>query len=785
MNSEFSSILSGQLDLQAQLGKVKPSSASRKVAEIVDSNTNIKKGAGTPIKSKTDYQEVIKVRESNIELKRLNNSINQLGESRSEVSSVSNNFDQAKEDLMTLKNILEDAKNGNLGPQTSSKQEEFNKLVNNLDDIAKNAKIGDKKVFDGNFNVTIPTGDDGGVSLDLTYNPDVVYDLQATAQYEQKGSRNAYDHFGEEVTSNSNYLVVGARDAKTFGMGEHRQHTNIVNQIDGMNYEEKQLALDDGTIQIFNKNTNESFRLTIGQVASKAGLDKDDWVNSQFGDSISIEGDKLIVSASRIHGKDSYDYNDSDTTGGAFIIDINEVYNRHGSVNARVDSDGVKFLDTTHVSDESFFGKDVELKDGKAYVSTFNGTGSTVSIYNASTGRLEDTIEAPEDSISFGYELEVTDDKLLVSGYIDDGTNNGTEVGAVYVYDKNDLSADPKVLRSPLEAQGYQFGNSLASFDNIVAIGEHKAGQGRNVTSSGAVHLYNTDTEEFTQSLVPTSTTLDAGDEFGSKISINDKFIAVSAAGDDDKGQDSGAVYIFDKATGVELAKITNADTDGFASSISLEGNKIYIGAENHKITTTNNHGSEIIHNEAGAVFEYDLSSLEVSDGQENNNRRVEPSINISAEDLGTADLENIANGDTSAADEMIAQVDGLLAGLDAFKGTVDTANSKLETKISTLENQKSVVLEQNKILNEAFESKKATQNEQKFFNPRAAKPETESTASTNQTLSNFGTNLNSSTANQLSGLISSFISNNSAIAAKAQSNFNSSTVMNLLSGII
>ena len=65
-------------------------------------------------------------------------------------------------------------------------------------------------------------------------------------------------------------------------------------------------------------------------------------------------------------------------------------------------------LKNSNVDGESFFGKDVLINDGKAYVSTFNGIGSTISVFDTNNGNLISEIEAPEDSISFGYEIEVS-----------------------------------------------------------------------------------------------------------------------------------------------------------------------------------------------------------------------------------------------------------------------------------------------------------------------------------------------------------------------------------------
>ncbi|NQY78901.1 MAG: hypothetical protein HRT47_01160 [Candidatus Caenarcaniphilales bacterium] len=792
MNTEFGGILGGQVNLQSQLSRLRRPAASRKVTKMIDSNTNIVKGAGSPIKGKTDYQQVMKVRQSNVELRRLDNNISSLTDSLNEVTGVSNSFTQARDDLLAIKEIVQDALNGTLGTieQQEAKQAELDSLITDLDDVANNATISGRKVFNGNFNVTIPTGDDEGVDLDLTFNPDVVYDLEAEEEFQHR-VEGFYDGFGNALASNEDYIVVGADNASTFGVN-NRDENGI--GLTGDEYLEANEFFKDGAIQIIERDTGKAARISIGKLAEKLGYSDEDaqdlFINTQFGSSLSLDGDKLIVGASREDGQGN-EVDEIDVQGSAFIIDINEVtFSSGGSGN--ISSSGIIELSKSHVGSESFFGKDVLIDDGKAYVSTFNGTGSTISVYNSADGSLLDTVESPADSISFGYEMEMTDDKLIVSGYIDDGTNSGTEVGALYVYDKNALNQDPMVIRSPLEAQGYQFGNTVAAEGNIIAVGEHKAGQGANITTSGAVHLF-TDNGNFIRSLTPTSTTLDSGDEFGSEIAINENFIAVTAAGDDDKGQDQGAVYIFDRDSGIELAKITADGTNGLGSSLSLEGDQIYIGAANNTYVGTpigvgSSEFSNVDLTGAGSVFRFDLSGLEVPDIP--SGPTTAPTINISTEDLSATNLTDISNGDTSSADAILAQVDGLLAGLDAFEGTVNTASGKLGNKISTLNTEKDIVTEQNALLNKELAEAEEAANQAKFReNPNSFKKKetaslTDSLTTIDDAYKFIDTKMSDSDATKLKAYLNTFVFSKPELAFETLGSVSTSLTSDLLSGI-
>ncbi len=48
----------------------------------------------------------------------------------------------------------------------------------------------------------------------------------------------------------------------------------------------------------------------------------------------------------------------------------------------------------------------------------------------------------------------------------------------------------------------------------------------------------------------------EAGDQFGWSIAISDGVVAVGAQSDDDNGSNSGSVYLFDAATGVQIDKL-------------------------------------------------------------------------------------------------------------------------------------------------------------------------------------------------------------------------------------
>lgn len=70
---------------------------------------------------------------------------------------------------------------------------------------------------------------------------------------------------------------------------------------------------------------------------------------------------------------------------------------------------------------------------------------------------------------------------------------------------------------------------------------------------------------------------IEAGDQFGSDIALTDDLIIVGAPGDDDAGEDFGAVYAFDRVTGEQVRKVLPAPgtaVPGFGTKVEAWGNQ-------------------------------------------------------------------------------------------------------------------------------------------------------------------------------------------------------------------
>jgi len=72
------------------------------------------------------------------------------------------------------------------------------------------------------------------------------------------------------------------------------------------------------------------------------------------------------------------------------------------------------------------------------------------------------------------------------------------------------------------------------------------------------------------------------GDQFGFSVAISGNTALVGAIRDDDAGSNSGSAYLFDAATGNQLAKLTASDAaadDFFGISVAISGNTALVGS--------------------------------------------------------------------------------------------------------------------------------------------------------------------------------------------------------------
>lgn len=186
----------------------------------------------------------------------------------------------------------------------------------------------------------------------------------------------------------------------------------------------------------------------------------------------------------------------------------------------------------------------------------------------------------PNTGVFFGRFLSANENDALISSYLD--FENGQNSGSVYVYRKSDNYEQlSKIYPSDGGTDEY-FGYSLASFGDWAIIGSHHDND--KGASSGSVYLLkkHNDSWNLDSKIVPID--LSEADEFGNTVDIDSRFLASCAYLDDDKGTNSGSVYIYEKSGNDWLfnQKIFASDPEPYSEfgfSLEVEDDLLLVGS--------------------------------------------------------------------------------------------------------------------------------------------------------------------------------------------------------------
>ncbi len=228
------------------------------------------------------------------------------------------------------------------------------------------------------------------------------------------------------------------------------------------------------------------------------------------------------------------------------------------------------------VSVDGLFGYNVALSGDLAVISAEAsdvGTSSlagAVFVFNATTGDLLHTLSSPTpgNSFAFGRSLAVLGDRIAI------GSLDGPQgEGVVYIF--NAVTGDllTTIANPDPDAVPDLFGDALAFSGDTLVVGtpeEKLIGQ-----AIGRAYIYHIHPVTSAATLaatidnpITTGTT-----SFARSLATDGTLVAVSATGEDSGGLNSGAVYIYDAATGNFLRKLVEAS----ASPANLLGQSIWL----------------------------------------------------------------------------------------------------------------------------------------------------------------------------------------------------------------
>lgn len=258
----------------------------------------------------------------------------------------------------------------------------------------------------------------------------------------------------------------------------------------------------------------------------------------------------------------------------------------------------------------------------------------------------------PDDgkaAAQFGYSVAIDGATALVGAHQAD-IHNIQHAGAAYVYSLGAAGwqQQAKLVAEPAYA-GDTFGGNVALKNHIAMLGAIKRDD--KADDAGAVFAFERGAKEWSQKQILTALDGKAGDAFGQSIALTERFAVIGAPHSDAPDKDSGSayVYVLDNDSWRFQSKLTATDGaagDLFGISVAIEGNTILVGAD------LNGERAE----KAGAVYAYEF------DGKQWNQQ-----AKLMAQDGANADIFGVRvalSGDTALISARRADVDGM--GKDA-----------------------------------------------------------------------------------------------------------------------
>lgn len=189
----------------------------------------------------------------------------------------------------------------------------------------------------------------------------------------------------------------------------------------------------------------------------------------------------------------------------------------------------------------------------------------------------------------YGYAVGLWSDWAIVG--MNEKNQPGLTTGTAYILHRNADNPqqwdEVSILKDGIQS-GEGFGSSVAISNGWAAIGAPRNNQ--QGQSAGAVVLFKQDPldpETWTLAKTLYAGDADAGDNFGISISFSGDMLLVGATGDDEAATDAGAGYLFGKNTGgagnwgpIRKLKADNAHTgDNLGGSVALDGQHAVLGA--------------------------------------------------------------------------------------------------------------------------------------------------------------------------------------------------------------
>ena len=377
----------------------------------------------------------------------------------------------------------------------------------------------------------------------------------------------AGDGFGRRVAIDGEYIIVGA------------------------SYDDNEKGIDAGAAYVFinvGGEWVETQKLLASDVAD----------TTLFGYTVDIDGDYAVIGAC---WSDEY----GEKSGSAYIFKLEGTsWVEQTKLTAHDAEEDDRFGISAAISGDyavvgSFFDDDSGSRSGSAYIFKRNGTSW-----------IEQVKLVPSDGAAddwFGVNVSIDGDYAVIGSRYDDN-EKGIDAGAVYIFKREGSNWIEQTKLMPIDSlDSVLFEVSAIEGDNLI-VGAWK--DSKIATMAGSFYIFKRDEDNWLKVDRFFASDVDTRDHFGSAVAISRDRLVIGAYLNDDDGGGSGSSYIFrwDGANWYEEMKITASDGDTmdyFGSSVDIDQNFVVVAARQD-----DDKGED-----SGAVYVYQLEPTSVQEG--------------------------------------------------------------------------------------------------------------------------------------------------------------------------
>jgi outer membrane protein assembly factor BamB len=206
--------------------------------------------------------------------------------------------------------------------------------------------------------------------------------------------------------------------------------------------------------------------------------------------------------------------------------------------------------------------------------------GGSAYLFDVATGqqlrKLTPQVDIRQSDDWFGISVAISGSAAIVGAWGDN--EHGNFSGAAYVFDV--ASGQQRWKLTAEEAEAFEeFGHSVSIDGNLAAVGAPND-ENENGNFSGAVYVFDVATGQRLRKISPQGAKAD--ERIGWSVALRGNTVLAGAPGDGHAGSFAGSAYLFDAATGQQHLKLTANDTaagDQFGWAVALDTARAVVAA--------------------------------------------------------------------------------------------------------------------------------------------------------------------------------------------------------------